>query len=191
MTEFEEKYTGTYKLVLKEIEDALGAADIAAIERLVEDISSAENVFFTGVGRVMMSLEAFAKRLSHLGIHTHCVGNVTEPAITDKDILIVGSGSGESIIPVAIAKKAKEIGVKKVIHIGSNPKGSISAYADYMVRIPVQTRLYLPDEIPSEQIMTSLFEQTLLILGDVIAMMIVDTKGIDLKELWQFHANLE
>ena len=191
MTEFEEKYKGTYKLVLKEIEDALEAADTAAIERLVEDISNAENVFFIGVGRVMMSLEAFAKRLSHLGVHTHCVGSVTEPAITDRDILIVGSGSGESIVPVVIARKAREVGVKRIIHIGSNPKGAISAYADYMVRIPVQTRLYLPDEIPSEQIMTSLFEQTLLILGDVISKMIVDTKGIDLKELWQYHANLE
>ena len=191
MTEFEGRYRETYRLVLKEIGDALEAADIQAVEMLIEDISSAENVFFTGVGRVMMSLEAFAKRLSHLGIHTHCVGSVTEPAITDKDILIVGSGSGESIIPVAIAKKAKEIGVKKVIHIGSNPKGSISVYADYMVRIPVQTRLYLPDEVPSEQIMTSLFEQTLLILGDTISMMIVDDRKLDLKELWQFHANLE
>ena len=191
MTEFEGRYRETYRLVLKEIGDALEAADIQAVEMLIEDISSAENVFFTGVGRVMMSLEAFAKRLSHLGIHTHCVGSITEPAITDKDILIVGSGSGESIIPVAIAKKAKEIGVKKVIHIGSNPKGSISVYADYMVRIPVQTRLYLPDEVPSEQIMTSLFEQTLLILGDTISMMIVDDRKLDLKELWQFHANLE
>ena len=191
MTEFEEKYKGTYKLVLKEIEDALEAADTAAIERLAGDISNAENVFFIGVGRVMMSLEAFAKRLSHLGIHTHCVGSVTEPAITDRDILIVGSGSGESIVPVVIARKAREVGVKRIIHIGSNPKGAISAYADYMVRIPVQTRLYLPDEIPSEQIMTSLFEQTLLILGDEISKMIVDTKGIDLKELWQYHANLE
>ena len=191
MTEFERKYTVTYKLVLKEIGAAMEAADIPAIERLVGDINDAENVFFTGVGRVMMSLEAFAKRLSHLGIHAHCVGSVTEPAITDRDILIVGSGSGESVVPVAIARKAREVGVKRIIHIGSNPKGAVSAYADYMVRIPVQTRLYLPDEIPSGQIMTSLFEQTLLILGDTISMMIVDERKIDLKELWKFHANLE
>ena len=53
-------------------------------------------------------------------------------------------------MPVAIAKKAKEFG-GKVIHIGSNPRGDVSPYTDAMVRIPVQTRLYLKDEIVSQQ----------------------------------------
>jgi 6-phospho-3-hexuloisomerase len=39
--------------------------------------------------------------------------------------------------------------------------------------------------------MTSLFEQTLLILGDVIAQMIADERHTDFKALWQYHANLE
>ena len=60
-----------------------------------------------------------------------------------------------------------------------------------MVRIPTRTRLYLEDEIDSQQIMTSLFEQVILILGDVIAKIIVDNRNIDLKDLWQWHANLE
>jgi 6-phospho-3-hexuloisomerase len=190
MDDFDGKYLDTCKLVLDEINNALTSADIASIEKLTDDVCKADKVFLIGVGRVMMSLEAFAKRLSHLGIDANCVGDITEPAITDKDILIVGSGSGESIVPVAIAKKAKSLGAK-VIHIGSNPNGSMKDYCDYMVRIPVRTRLYLEDEIDSKQIMTSLFEQSLLILGDVIAKMIVDERKIDLRELWQYHANLE
>ena len=138
----------------------------------------------------MLSLQAFCKRLNHLGIKAHCVGDITDPAIKNTDLLIVGSGSGESIIPVAIAKKAKEFNAK-VVHIGSNPNGAVSDYVDYMVRIPTRTRLYLEDEIDSQQIMTSLFEQVLLILGDVIAKIIVDNRNIDLKDLWQWHANLE
>lgn len=39
--------------------------------------------------------------------------------------------------------------------------------------------------------MTSLFEQSLLILGDTLAKMIIDEKNLDMKELWQYHANLE
>lgn len=139
----------------------------------------------------MMALEMLSKRLVHMGIDVHCVGDITEPAITNKDILIVASGSRESIIPVAIARKAQKLGCKRIIHIGSNPNGSMKKYADYMVRIPAQTRLYLPDEMKSEQIMTSLFEQCLLIMGDVISMMIVEEKSIDFKELWKYHANLE
>ena len=187
----DDRFKCFYNEAVKEIEGALDSVDSAHVDKLIEDIYNAEKVFLVGVGRVMLSLEAFAKRLTHLGISAHCVGDITEPAISDKDILIVASGSGESIVPVVIAKKAKEIGVKKIIHIGSNPQGAVRKYADYMVRIPVRTRLYLEDEIESNQIMTSLFEQTLLVFGDVIAKMMVSEKGIDLKKLWRFHANLE
>ncbi len=39
--------------------------------------------------------------------------------------------------------------------------------------------------------MTSLFEQSLLLLGDAIAMSLVRKQGIDLDSLLEFHANLE
>ena len=184
------KYKDTCNLVLGEISNALEGVDVDAANRLLGDIISADDVFLTGVGRVMLSLQAFCKRLTHLGIKAHCVGDITEPAIKPTDLLLVGSGSGESIVPVAIAKKAKELNAK-VVHIGSNPNGAVSQYADYMVRIPTRTRLYLEDEINSQQIMTSLFEQVLLIFGDILSKIMVDEREIDLRKLWQFHANLE
>ena len=191
METYKQIYKKTVEMVTNEISTALLSADIDSIERFSKDLCEAEHVFMTGVGRVKMSLEAFTKRLSHLGISAHCVGDITEPCMTDKDILVVGSGSGESIVPLAIARKAKEIGAKRIIHIGSNPNGSMSEYADYMVRLPVRTRLYLENELNSEQIMTSLFEQSLLILGDVICKILIDEKELDLRELWRYHANLE
>ena len=39
--------------------------------------------------------------------------------------------------------------------------------------------------------MTSLFEQSLLLMGDILAKMIIEQKQLDMKALWQFHANLE
>ena len=39
--------------------------------------------------------------------------------------------------------------------------------------------------------MTSLFEQSLLLYGDSLARVIIDKKQLDIKTLWQFHANLE
>ncbi len=38
-----------------------------------------------GVGRVKLALEAIAKRLAHLGVDTVMVGQITEPAICEKD----------------------------------------------------------------------------------------------------------
>lgn len=39
--------------------------------------------------------------------------------------------------------------------------------------------------------MTSLFEQSVLLLGDSIALVIIEEKAIDMSKLWQYHANLE
>lgn len=185
-----ETYNNTCKMILAEIKQTLEAIDPRDIDLLIDKILTARKVFFVGVGRVELSLKAIAKRWAHLGISTHIVGEITEPAITKDDILIVGSGSGSSIIPFNIAVKAKEIGAT-IIHIGSNKNGRVKDYTDYMVRVPVRTKLYLDDEIDSQQIMTSLFEQVLLLLGDIVAQIIVEKQGIDIGELWECHANLE
>jgi 6-phospho-3-hexuloisomerase len=177
-------------LILNECRQSLGRIDPAAVEKLLEAVLGAEKIFFIGVGRVMLSLMAMAKRLSHLGIHACIVGEITEPAMTNRDILIIGSGSGESLIPVAIGKKAKSLGAR-IVHIGSNPESSLKPLTDIFIRVPVRTKLARPDEIDSHQPMTSLFEQSLLLFGDALAHMILKRKNLDIKSLWQFHANLE
>lgn len=190
MDKFEDLWEKNKDLVLDEIFEALDRVDTDSVERLADDICNAKRVFLTGTGRVFLSMQAFCKRLMHLGIDTHCVGDITEPALSMGNLLIAASGSGESIVPVAIAKKAKELGAK-VVHIGSNTEGSIKQYCDYMVRIPVKTRLSKTDEMNSRQIMTSLFEQSVLLLGDILSLIIMEEKGLNLDKLWQYHANIE
>lgn len=183
-------FSTTKKIVLDEITTAIDCIDMAQVESLVDEICSAEKVFFVGVGRVLLALEAWVKRLNHLGIHANYVGAINEPAITNKDLLIIGSGSGETAIPVAIAKIASRYGAK-IIHIGSNPNSSISQLTHLFIRIPCRTKLNLPGEIDSLQPMSSLFEQSLFLLGDMVSYMIIENKNLDLKKLWHSHANLE
>lgn len=189
---FAEQYKETCKAVLGELEKTLFSIDEEMLERLLEEILNAKQVFFIGVGRVLLSLQAVCKRFAHLGIKTHYVGEITEPHFGEGDILIVGSGSGGSIFPLNIAKKAREtVPGCKIIHIGSNPNSEMKEIADFMLRIPVRTKQYLEDEIDSCQIMTSLFEQSILLLGDILAKMMVDRQKLDMKALWEYHANLE
>ena len=183
-------YKDTVKLVLKECEMALNSIDENSTKEFITALNEAEDIFFVGVGRVLLSLQAFAKRLAHLGYKTHIVGEITEPAIKKGDLLIVGSGSGESLFPKLIAEKAKGYGAK-IVMIGSNQQSSIAKLSDLMVRVPTNTKLQLEDEIKSEQIMTSLFEQFLLLYGDIVAKIIVEENKIDINSLWQYHANLE
>ena len=183
-------YKKVADMVINECKTALGSVNIEETEQFMDTLLKADKVFFVGVGRVLLSLQAFAKRLNHIGIETHIVGEITEPAIKENDVLIVGSGSGESLFPKAIALKAKTLGAK-VVMIGSNKESTIAKAADLMVRVPTNTKLKCEDEIISEQIMTSLFEQFLLLYGDVIAKMIVQRENIDINSLWEYHANLE
>ena len=191
MEDFASRYESARRDVLAELERALGSVDPAALERLKDDILAADQVFFVGVGRVMLSLQCICKRLAHLGVKAHYVGEITEPHLNREDLLIVGSGSGSSLFPAAIARKARQSADCRIVHIGSNPHGEVSAVADYMVRIPVRTKEYLDDEIDSCQPMTTLFEQSLLLLGDILAKMIIEEKQLDMKALWRYHANME
>lgn len=183
-------FADSYLLILNEIRCALDAVDPAQVEQFLNALEGAEKVFVIGVGRVMLSLQAFAKRLNHLGIPTYCVGDINEPAITERDLLLVGSGSGESVVPVAIARRAHQFGAR-IAHFGSNPHSSLAPLTDIFVRIPVKTKLHLPDEIQSDQIMSSLFEQVLYVLGDTITLLFARRHNLDLAGLWRCHANLE
>ena len=70
---------------------------------------------------------------------------------------------------------------------------SIDGLNCFSQRSRIQERLgYLPGEIASQQPMSSLFEQSLLLLGDTVAMLVMQEKGLDdLHALWKKHANLE
>lgn len=191
MANFQEEYAQASAEVIAELQTTLNSVQAEDLERLAQEIMNAEQVFFVGVGRVMLALQCVCKRLAHLGVKAHYVGEITEPAITKNDLLIVGSGSGGSLFPLGIAKKARETVDCKIVHIGSNPNSEMKEIADFMVRIPVRTKNYLPDEIDSCQPMTSLFEQSVLLVGDILAKLIIEQRKLDMRSLWQYHANLE
>lgn len=176
--------------VLDEVRRALSMVRDENAEAVVEKLISARKVFAVGVGRVMIMIQAFVKRLNHLGIEAYYVGEINEPAITQDDVLIVASGSGESVVPVAIEKVATKYH-PTIIYIGSNLASTAAGMSDLQLRIPCRTKLNLSDELDSVQPMSSLFEQSLLLTLDTLAFMIVEKKDLVMKDLWQEHANLE
>lgn len=184
-------YDEKRSMVLAELNAALAGVDASQVGALIDALESAEKVFFVGVGRVMLSLQAIAKRLKHQGFDTYVVGETTEPPIGEKDLLIVGSGSGSTLVPSGLAKKAKGFGAK-IAHIGCIPDNPISPITDVFVRIPCKNKKAMDDVVPSKQPMTTLFEQCVLLLGDIVAVMILAKRGVEVTEdLWFGHANLE
>ncbi|MGX8708772.1 MAG: SIS domain-containing protein [bacterium] len=178
------------KEVIKEMNGVCSLIREEDIDRVGDMILEANRVLVVGVGRVLISLKAWVKRLRHIGVDINFVGSETEGAVHEKDLLIVASSSGESAVPVQIAKIAKKYGVK-IVYIGCNPQSTAGLLSDFAMKIPCKTKLGLPGEFPSFQPMSTLFEQVLYILGDVIAYTIMDKKKFDEEEVKNNHANLE
>lgn len=183
-------YVSCKDLVLDELTVTLSSVQCGEIDKLMTEILQARRVFVVGVGRVMLMLQAFVKRLNHLGVESYYVGEINEPAISKDDLLIVGSGSGETVIPVSITKVAKKFS-PKIAYIGSNCSSSVCKMADIRVRIPCRTKLGLQDEIKTQQPMSSLFEQSILLICDIVCLLIIERCHINMDKLWDKHANLE
>ncbi|WP_392558871.1 6-phospho-3-hexuloisomerase [Orbus mooreae] len=176
------------KKIVQELDAVLSSIDAEQINQLISQLLTAEKVFIIGVGRVYVSLSAMAKRLNHLGIKTWMVGDINEPPITDKDLLLVGSGSGESLFPKNIALCAKKYNAK-IAHLTSSPQSTIAQMADVVVDFHCNSKS--GNGIATIQPMTTLFEQSLLLFGDLICLELVRQKGLTLEEVAKNHANLE
>lgn len=113
------------------------------------------------------------------------------PAIRADDLLVIGSGSGATATLVAIAGKAKTLGASVAL-ITIFPDSQIGQLADAVVRIPASTPKAASDaQFASVQPMGSLFEQSLLIVLDIIVMRLIEKMGFDSSTMFERHANLE
>ena len=173
-----------------EISTVLSLVDESQVDALITEIHNAERIFMIAVGRVFLSLQCFAKRLAHLGLKVEVVGQITEKAITNKDLLLIASGSGESAFPIVVAQKGKQFNARLAL-ITSATDSTVSRLSDCIVRLPSPTKLDGDLGVQSSQPMSTLFDQTLHVFGDIVSMKLLDQSKFNKDELWQYHANLE
>tara|TARA_B110001454_G_C12671691_1_gene414035 strand:+ start:573 stop:1175 length:603 start_codon:yes stop_codon:yes gene_type:complete len=195
-------YQKNTSIIIDEISNTLLNIPQSQTHNLINQIIKANRIFLLAIGRVNLALQCFGKRLSHLGCKVELVGSLTEKPASKKDLLIVASGSGESIIPLHISKKAKSVGCK-ILHITSSKKSSIRSIADYVVELKAPTKIVskikfkesLSDSASKTKIsiqpMSTLFDQALHIYGDIVSMQIIEKLRINKINLWKNHSNLE
>ena len=79
--------------------------------------------------------KSFVMRMMHMGIDAYVVGETVTANLEKDNLLIIGSGSGETQSLVAMTKKAKSIG-GTVAAITINPESTIGKLADIKIEIP-------------------------------------------------------
>lgn len=185
------KHEQILKGILRELTVNAELISAEELERFAEVLCDAKHIFVAGAGRSGFAARAFSNRLMHLGLTVFFVGEPTTPAIGTGDVLVIGSGSGETGSLVGMAEKAKKSGAK-IVTVTIHPEASIGKMAQACITIPGATpKSGLADTIHSIQPMGSAFEQMSWLVYDAIIMILMDKLGKTQDEMFIHHANLE
>ncbi len=180
------------KLIVNELAKCTSQVSGDDLARAGDMIVAAPRIFLTGAGRSGLSMRAFAMRLMHLGKTVYVVGETTTPGITSRDLLIIGSGSGQSDVLLKITERAQQQGAN-ILLFTAETISPLSELADHLVIIPAPSLKPFESKrsFMSSQPMGSLFEQSLLILCDSLLFTLMDHLGVGEQKMRANHANLE
>ena len=168
---------------------ALADTESGAIDALADAILDADRVFLLGAGRSGLALRMTAMRLMHLGLTVFVVGDTTTPAIEHGDLLLTATGSGTTTGIVRAATTAREVGAT-VVAITTAPESPVAERSQLVVAVPAAGKLDRSGTA-SAQYAGSLFEQTVMLLGDALFHALWQRSGASADELWPRHSNLE
>lgn len=180
------------KKIVEELDFALGSIEEAEGEQFVEAVLAADKIFVAGAGRSLLMIRGFAMRLMHLGFQAYVVGETVTPAIGERDLLVIASGSGETGTLTVMANKAKKMGAA-LAAITIHPESTIGKLADHVVQIRAATTKGERESVRSFQPGANMFEQSLLLFGDAAIVRIIEKCHIEEenRKLMERHANLE
>jgi 6-phospho-3-hexuloisomerase len=178
--------------ILAEVSACVRRVSIEELTQAGVQIESAPRVFVAGAGRSGLGMRALGMRLMHLGKTVYVVGETTTPSIAATDLLIIGSGSGQTVSLLAMAGQAQRQNAK-ILLFTTDATSPLAGLADYRVVIPAPS-LKTAEGISglvSVQPMGTLFEQSLLILCDRLILELMQSMGISAAQMFERHANLE
>jgi len=182
------KETQYGKIVSQEISDVVGNLDQQQLSVLVEAMLAAERVFVCGSGRSLLMMRAFAMRLMHIGVEAYVVGETITPAIANGDLLIAGSGSGQTRGTLATVQAAAARGAQTAV-ITAHGNSQMAEACDLVVVVPLPVTGEAGPS--SRQPLGSLFEQSLLVVGDVLVLSLMKQMGTTNEQMRARHTNLE
>lgn len=183
--------------VLNELDEVLSSIDATQLNKMVDILTTNKDIKVLGysAGRMGSGLKAFIMRLNHLGIKASFFGDNYVPPMNSDDVFICCSNSGttKSVVNILEIFKAKARG--KVISFVGNEKSKMAELSDVVIKFKTcnggLNSADDPSKINSIQPMTTLTEQAMFILFDLIVMLIINKLDIDIKDTKQYHSNIE
>ncbi|KAM7273068.1 hypothetical protein ACFE04_027732 [Oxalis oulophora] len=153
-------------------------------------------IFLYGVGREGLMLKAFCMRLSHLGLSTHMVFDMTTPPISNSDLLIASAGPGGFSTVDALCSVASSKGARVLVLTAQPETGSCLKYASVVCYVPAQTMANIDEEGEVESArplmpMGSVYEGALFVLFEMVVYRLGEVLGESPEAVRSRHTNLE
>jgi len=178
--------------ILAELSTCVRQVAAANLALAAEWMQFYPRIFVAGAGRSSLCMRALGMRLMHLGKTVYVAGETTTPAITETDLLILGSGSGRTVSLLAIAGQARRQNAK-ILLFTTDSASPLAELADHRVLIPAPSLKNVKgmSGLESVQPMGTLFEQSMLILCDCLILGLMQSMGVTTAQMLARHANLE
>ncbi len=178
------KFEEAINHVGNEVKEMLKQIKKEKVDKIINYFFEAKNVFVYGAGRSGLVGKAFAIRLVHLGFPTFVIGETITRPVKKGDLVVLISGSGETIPVAMTAEIARRLGAK-IISITANPDSHIARFADLVIILKPKEKK--ADLAP----LGTLFESAAWIFLDGIIAELMARKGESEESMKRRHATLE
>ena len=168
--------------------EALIAISQEELDALCQAILDARRIFIAGWGRAGNVIRLLSMNCSQMGLKTHIVGDNSTPSIHEGDLLVIGSGSGNTDTMKILADQAKEHGAKLAL-VTSRSGSYIEQKADLTVHIPVKHSR--EDQYHQPIALSLVFYQATVMMVDCVMAYLMEEKGQTFKDVKYYHNNLE
>jgi 6-phospho 3-hexuloisomerase len=180
-------FTESVKYIQRKIKDILEKVSQDNIDKFRELFFKSNRIFVYGAGRSGLVAKAFAIRLVHLGFQTFVIGETITAPVQKGDLVVIISGSGETIPAVMTAEIANNLGAY-VVSITAKKKSEIAKFANITLYISSycneeERKRYAP--------LGTLFEASVWILLDGLIAYLLDGKNETEEVMRSRHATLE
>jgi 6-phospho-3-hexuloisomerase len=180
------------RAILDELSTNEAWVEDAQLGRFADMLLQSGHIFLTGAGRSGVAIRGFTNRLMHLGLSVSFVGDIASPHSQPGDLLVIGSGSGETESLVAVARKAKKNSVR-IASVTMDEHSALGQLADVVVVLPgVSPKLKgTVAHVTSIQPMGSAFEQMSALVYDALVLELMERTNQTPDNMFLRHADLE
>lgn len=178
------------RIILRELMDCFEKMDPEGRKNIIDMICRADRIFVAGVGRTGYVMRCFSMRLMQAGYCVFWIGDNNTPAAGEGDLIILGSGSGETGTLCHYMEEAEKIRMNSIV-LTTAAESTLAQKADATVVLRGNAKFQREGVSSSAQPMGALFEQELLIYLDSLILDMIELGLMTVDRMKKRHANLE